>query len=54
MKFSLLVFFTLFVASANGAEASRAGDLELGGVATPLLAGASATVQRTHRLFEAD
>ncbi|MEI7493610.1 MAG: hypothetical protein WCJ92_03315 [Alphaproteobacteria bacterium] len=54
MKFSLLVFFTFFVAIAYGAEASRAGDLELGGAATPLLAGASATVQRTHRLLEAD
>ena len=54
MKLSLLVFFTFFVAIAYGAEASRAGDLELGGAATPLLAGASATVQRTHRLLEAD
>jgi hypothetical protein len=58
MKISLLVFFTLFLAIANGAEASRSVDLEsaIPAVNTPLLRAqmSAGLAQRAHNLLEAD
>ena len=58
MKIALLVFITLFVASANGADASQAVDLETAVSAenTPLLRApmSAGLVQRAHTLLETD